>query len=97
MIRALVVSLLLAAPAVAAPIVERVRTADLDLSTDAGVAELDRRIRVAAASACTKPGGFTAWDRWVVRTCEQQAIAAAKDTRNAVVAAVRTQRLAAAN
>lgn len=97
MIRILALSLVLAAPAAAAPIVERVRTTDIDLATDAGVAELDRRIAMAAEKACTKPGAFTAWDRWVVRTCIAQTVAASVDTRNAVVASARTQQMASAN
>lgn len=97
MIRALALSFLLASPAIAAPVAERVAVADLDLSTDAGVAELDARIRRAAAGACVKPGGFTAWDRWMVRICEEQTVAAAKDRRNAVVAAARTLKMAAAD
>ncbi|MCS6986070.1 MAG: UrcA family protein [Sphingomonadaceae bacterium] len=68
---------------------ERVVLRDLDLSTPAGVAELDRRLARAASRACEKAGLKTVWDQRVERNCQARALAAVAARREAAIATAR--------
>jgi UrcA family protein len=74
------------APASAQEASARIRYSDLNLSSDAGRARLDRRVRVAAEAMCkARPTGMLAIDA-KTRRCMDAAIAQAQP---AVMAAVR--------
>ena len=54
---------------------EIVRTADLDLTNEAGAAALEGRIRAAASRVChrpSSPGGLVHWQRY--RSCMQRTL-----------------------
>jgi len=85
------------APASAEPVQHSqiVGHSDLDLGTDAGVRELDRRIRVAARSVC---GTATATDprSWIqVRQCRKDTITALSGQRARALAAAKLERAVA--
>lgn len=94
MIRALVLALAaMAAFPVAAEEInlrsERVRVADLDLSSAEGVAALDRRLSRAALRACEKSGLTTVWDNRMAYDCQARTLARVADQRDSVIAAAR--------
>lgn len=72
-----------------------VRTADLDLSTDRGVAKLDRRIRAAATLACGTASDFDLRGKNKARRCRSDTIASAAAQRDAAIAPALPTRLAA--
>lgn len=69
---------------------ERVRVADLDLSTPQGVAALDRRLARAAFRACEQSGLTTVWDNRVSYDCQARTLARVAEQRDAVIAAARS-------
>ena len=81
-----------AAPALAeTPAVETnvslVRTADLDLGSDAGRRQLDLRLARAAREVCGTASEFDLRGRNAVRECRDEVLAAARKQRDAVLAA----------
>lgn len=75
---------LLAGSAIAAPApqhhTEALALDDLDLSTDAGRASLEKRIKAAARRVCSHGGDrFGAHDRTIARKCEAEAIAKSRE------------------
>jgi UrcA family protein len=81
-----------AAPALAqAPVVETnvslVRTADLDLSSDAGRRLLDVRLARAAREVCGTASDTDIQGKNAVRECRADVLERARENRNAVLAA----------
>lgn len=66
-----------------------VRTADLDLSNDAGQRELDRRIVQAAREVCGEPSDVDLEGKNAVRHCREQTVATAAVQREQLLAAAR--------
>ncbi len=90
MTRHLIVALALAAaPAAAAPQQARVSLAGLDLTTEAGVAALDRRIRLAADRLCGTWQAASLLERRTARACRAEAIASAEAQRARAIALAR--------
>jgi UrcA family protein len=94
--RALVFTLtaaLLAAPAVAQDAPQmRVSYADLDLTTAAGAARLDRRIEAAADAMCRAGDGRDLVMNMKARACAKAAIASAEAPVREALAAARSER-----
>ena len=67
-----------------------VRTADLDLSNDAGQRELDRRIVQAAREVCGDPSNVDLEGKNAVRQCRADTIAAASSQREQLLAAAQS-------
>jgi UrcA family protein len=61
--------------------------ADLDLSTDAGVRKLDRRIRSAVEEACGPISSADPAGKNEVRECRAETLASARAQRDIVIAA----------
>ena len=66
-----------------------IRTADLDLTTDAGVRALDRRIRNAAVTLCGIPSSADPNGKRTARECRADARAQAYAQRQAAIASAR--------
>jgi UrcA family protein len=74
----------------------RVAYADLDLSSDAGVTRLDRRINRAIEQLCFEPGSIVDLrSSLVARRCREAAKASLAEQRQQVIAAARRPALAA--
>lgn len=88
MTRLVLAALLLAAqPALAAPATEaRVPVRDLDLTSRAGVRELDRRLERAAARVCGARASVWMAERAAVVSCVRDALARARPARDAAIA-----------
>lgn len=84
-----------AAPALSVPgeVSARVSVADLDLTTRAGVAELDRRIHRAAARICIANRPRTPIEMRAEARCRMEAIAGAAQQRERAIAAARAERM----
>ena len=67
-----------------------VRTADLDLSSDAGQRELDRRIVQAARDVCGEASNVDLEGKNEVRQCREETIAEAASQREQLLAAARS-------
>jgi UrcA family protein len=67
-----------------------VRTVDLDLSSDAGLQELDRRIVQAAHEVCGEASNVDLEGRNAVRQCRSDTIAQAASQREQVLAVAKT-------
>ena len=67
-----------------------VRTADLDLSNEAGQRELDRRIVQAAREVCGEPSDVDLEGKNVVRQCRADTIAQASSQREQLLAAAKS-------
>ena len=67
-----------------------VRTADLDLSNDAGQQELDRRIVQAAREVCGDASNVDLEGKNAVRQCRADTIAAATSQRDQLYAAAKS-------
>jgi UrcA family protein len=67
-----------------------VRYNDLDLTTDAGEAQLKQRVARAAKAVCGPLDGRTLADHERFDTCRGNAIASASPQMNAVIASVRS-------
>lgn len=67
-----------------------VRTADLDLSSDSGQRELDRRIVQAAREVCGEASNVDLEGRNAARQCREDTIAQAALQREQLVAAARS-------
>jgi UrcA family protein len=85
------------APALAQPVatpsvnVSVVHTADLDLTSDAGKRQLDRRLSQAARDVCGTASDFDLEGKNDVRACRDQVLARAHSDRDQLLAsAVRT-------
>ena len=65
-----------------------VRTADLDLSSDRGVAKLDRRILAAAQLACGTASDFDVRGKNKARRCVDETVASVSPQRDAAIASV---------
>ena len=90
----------IATPAVAAQAQDGITIAygDLDLSTDAGKARLDRRVRQAARSFCGDVPLQNIGQRTAVLACHSEVAAAAEeDLRTAMAAKATSVRLALRN
>jgi UrcA family protein len=74
-----------------------VRYGDLNLTTDAGVAQLQRRIKAAAAAACGRPDGRDIKASQAAATCRETAVANAKAKVELAVANARSGQDLAAN
>ena len=61
--------------------------ADLDLSSEAGVRTLDRRIRTAVQQACGPVSDFDPAGKNRVRDCQDQTLALARAQRDVAIAA----------
>jgi UrcA family protein len=66
-----------------------VRTADLDLSSEAGQRALDRRIVVAAHEVCGSPSPVDLMGVSAVRDCRERTIAAAAEQRQRILSAAK--------
>ena len=93
----LAITLLLAAsPALAQsnanPVTARVQIADLNLSSTAGVAELDRRIDAAVKTVCSDNYARELWLKFAVKTCRIKAVDGATRQRNIFIARARDER-----
>ena len=66
-----------------------VRYADLDLTSDAGVKALDRRIYNAASAACGTPSSADPQGRQKVETCRTEARASVEAQRGTIIASAR--------
>jgi UrcA family protein len=91
---ALLAASLLAAPASAqqpssAPVTKAVGYADLDLASDSGRRQLDRRIRVAVENACGPTSDVDPAGKNFVRRCRDEAYEAASAQRSIAIAAAR--------
>jgi UrcA family protein len=80
-----------AAPALAEPSqtnvnVSVVKTADLDLSTDAGRRQLDQRLVIAAREVCGAASDADLAGKNQVRQCRDEVLARAHERRDAVLA-----------
>ena len=64
--------------------------ADLDLSSEAGVRTLDRRIRTAVQQACGPVSDFDPAGKNRARDCQEQTLAAARAQRDVAIAAAAT-------
>ena len=67
-----------------------VRTADLDLSNDAGQRELDRRIVQAAREVCGDPSDVDLEGKNAIRHCRADTIAQASSQREQLLAAAKS-------
>lgn len=74
-----------------------VRFGELNLRTDAGVAALNRRVRVAVRSVCGSRNATMLEDRMRAMTCERNATRAARPQVDLAVAHARDERYAAAS
>ena len=82
------------APALAEPVpanvnVSVVRAADLDLSTGAGLHQLDQRLIVAAREVCGTASDADLAGKNQVRRCRDEVLARAHDRRDALLASAR--------
>ena len=66
-----------------------VRTADLDLSSDSGQRELDRRIVQAAREVCGEASNVDLEGKNAARACREEAVAAVDSQREQLLAAAR--------
>lgn len=70
----------------ASPLSVRVSTADLDLSGEAGVTALDRRIKAAVHEVCPFQPTTNLWTVMANRACMRSAQRSVADARTAVIA-----------
>ena len=67
-----------------------VQTADIDLSSDSGQRELDRRIVQAAREVCGEPSNVDLEGKNEVRQCREDTIAQAASQREELLAAAKS-------
>lgn len=89
---AAIVTFAAAQPALASERTVSVSFSDLDITTEAGVSELDNRISSAARRACGANYTRTVGEQREIKACRNQAVALAEPARKEVIANAKNDR-----